>query len=175
MKKEDKVLNLDQLRALFGDAEAVFLTHYRGLTVKQTNELRRNMDKAGAKYRIAKNSLARIAATGTEFEPINGDMKGPVGFVFVNGDPAAVAKALCAFANVKTNDKFQIVSGALGGKRLTPADVEALSKLPSREQMLGMFVGVLQAPVRDFVGVLAAVPRSMVQVLAAIEDKKKAA
>lgn len=173
MKKEDKVLNLDQLKVLFGSADAVFLTHYRGLRVKQMNELRRSMDKAGAKYRVAKNTLARIATAGTPFEPLAGDMKGPAGLVFVNGDPAAVAKALCAFA--KTNDKFQIVAGALGGKRLSAADVDALSKLPSREVMLGMVVGVMQAPIRDFVGVLAAVPRSVVQVLAAIEDKKKAA
>lgn len=175
MKKEDKVLNLAELKALFGESEAVFMTHYRGMTVKQMNELRRSMDKAGAKYRVAKNSLTRIATQGTEFEPLAADMRGPAGFVFVTGDPAAVAKALCAFANVKTNDKFQIVAGALGGKRLSAEDIEALSKLPSRDQMLGMFVGVLQAPVRNFVGVLAAVPRSMVQVLAAIEEKKKAA
>ena len=173
MNKEDKKLNLEQLKVLFADAEAVFLTHYRGLTVKQMNELRRSMDKAGAKYRVAKNSLSRIATVGTDSEPLAADMRGPAGLVFVSGDPAAVAKALCAFA--KTNDKFSIVAGVLGGKRLSTQDVEALSKLPGRDQMLGMLVGVMQAPIRDFVGVLAAVPRSVVQVLAAIEEKKKAA
>lgn len=173
VKKEDKVTNLDELKVLFDGAQAVFVTHYRGLTVKQMNALRRSMDNTGAKYRVAKNTLARLASVGTHCEPLGDDMTGPVGYVFVNGDPAAVAKALCAFA--KTSDKFTIVAGALGGKRLSAADVEALSKLPSREQMLSMVVGVMQAPVRDFVGVLAAVPRSIVQVLSAIEDKKKAA
>lgn len=173
MNKEDKKLNLDQLKVMFTAADAVFLTHYRGLTVKQMNALRRSMDKAGAKYRVAKNTLARIASQGTSAEPLAGDMKGPVGLVIVNGDASAVAKALVAFA--KTHDKFVIVGGALGGKRLSTADVEALSKLPGRDAMLAMLVGVLQAPIRDFVGVLAAVPRSMVQVLAAIEEKKKAA
>lgn len=173
MKKEEKKLTLDELKAMFETASAVFVTHYRGLTVKQMNELRRNMDKAGAKYRVAKNKLARIASVGTGSEVLGGDMKGPVGFVFVSGDAAAVAKALCDYG--KKNDKFTIIAGALGGKRLSDKDVDALSKLPGREIMLSMVVGVMQAPIRDFVGVLAAVPRSVVQVLSAIEEKKKAA
>lgn len=173
MKREDKVTTLEELKVEFEKSSAVLVTQYRGMTVKQTNGLRRSLDKSGAHYRVAKNTLARLAAKETGNAALVDALVGPAGLVFVYDDPAAAAKALCDYA--KTCDKLLIQGGVLAGKSLSAADVEALSQLPSREQMLSMFVGVLQAPIRDFVGVLAAVPRSLVQVLSAIEDKKKAA
>jgi large subunit ribosomal protein L10 len=173
VRREEKAVNLEELKAEFEKSSAVLLTHYRGMTVKQSNALRRSLDSAGAHYRVAKNTLASLAASQTGNGALSDELVGPTGFVFVHEDPAAAAKALCTFA--KTCDKLVIRGGVLGGKLLSAADVEALSQLPSREQMLSMFVGVLQAPMRDFVGVLAAVPRGLVQVLSAIEEKKKAA
>lgn len=170
--KDKKQLNINELRGLFEASQAVFLTHYRGLTVKQLEELRRALKEAGGAYRVAKNTLVTLAVSGTDNESLAPELKGPTGLVFANEDPAAAAKALCEIA--KKYDKLEIRGGVLAGKFLTPADVDALSKLPSREQMLGMFVGVVQGPLRNLVGVLSGVPRSFVQVLHAIEQKKAA-
>ncbi len=173
MKKEDKVTNVEELKVLFSDSQAVFLTHYRGLTVKQINELRRSIDSVGARYRVAKNTLVKLVIDGTDWNVVSDDLTGPTGIVFVNDDPAAAAKVLCDFA--KDNEKLLVRSGVLGAERLDEASITALSKLPSREQLLGMLVGVMAGPMRNLVGVCAAVPRSIVQVLKAVEEEKKAA
>jgi large subunit ribosomal protein L10 len=172
VEKQKKEQVVQELRERFQAAQAVYVTHYRGLTVKQSNELRRSMDKAGAKYHVSKNTLVQLVVAGTDFELLTPELKGPTGLVFVQGDPAAAAKALCEMA--KKHEPLKIQGGVLGGKFLTAADIEALSKLPSRDQMLAMFVGVVQGPLRNLVGVLSGVPRSFVQVLHAIEQKKAA-
>ena len=174
MRKEQKESTVVELKEKFEASSAVFVTQYRGLTVKQSNELRRSMDKVGAKFRVAKNTLAKLACAETDNSVISDDLIGPTGLVFVDDDPAAAAKALCDFA--KDNEKLVIVGGALGGNHMDEAGITALSKLPSREQLLGQLVGVMAGPMRNLVGVMAAVPRSMVQVLSAIsEEKEKAA
>jgi large subunit ribosomal protein L10 len=170
--KQKKDLELVELQAKFKAAGAVYFTHNKGMTVKATNELRRSIDKSGGKYRVAKNTLLRIAIRDTEFSVLENSFKGPTGIIFISGDPAAVAKTLLEFA--KKNDKLEIRGGALGGKLLSADDVTAISKLPGREQLLGMLVGVMQGPLRNLVGVLSGVPRSFVQVLKAVEEKKAA-
>ena len=161
-----------ELREKLEGVQAAFLAEYRGLTVAQSNKLRRALEKEGASYRVLKNTLARIAVEGTEFEVLKDEFRGPLSMVLAYKDAAAAAKVVDAFA--KENPAFIVKSGALGGKLFGPQDVEALSKLPTREQLLGQLVGVLQAPMRDFVSVLAGVPRAFVQVLSAIEQKKAA-
>ena len=173
MRREEKQQTVEELREKFEAAQAVFVTHYRGLTVAQMNELRRAMDKQGASYRVAKNTLVKRALEGLDAAVVSDELTGPTGFVFVNEDPAATAKTLCDFA--KDNDKLEIKCGALGASMLSADDITALSKLPSRDQMLSMLLSVLEGPTRNLVGVLAAVPRSMVQVLGAIEEEKKKA
>jgi len=148
------------------------LAEYRGLSVAQSNKLRRALEKEGAAFRVVKNTLARRAVEGTAFEVLKDEFRGPLGAVLAYGDPAATAKVLDGFA--KEHPALVIRCGALGGKLIQAADVEALSRLPSRDQLLGQFVGVLQGPLRNLVGVLSGVPRSFVQVLSAIEQKKAA-
>lgn len=172
MKKSDKTQVVAELKEKFESSSAVFATHYRGLTVKQMGELRRSLTAAGASYQVCKNTLAKLAIEGAENEPLSDLLVGPTGIVFVQDDPAAAAKALVDFA--KENEKLEVRGGVLGGKLMDTAGITALSKLPSRDQMLGMFLSVLNGPARGFVGVLSAVPRSAVQVLKAIEDKKAA-
>jgi large subunit ribosomal protein L10 len=163
---------VQELREKLQGVQSVVLAEYRGLTVAQSNKLRRALEKEGAAFRVVKNTLARIAVEGTPFEVLKGELKGPLAAVVAYQDPAATAKVLDAFA--KEHPALVIRCGALGGKLIQAADVEALSKLPSRDQLLGQFVGVLQGPLRNLVGVLAGVPRSLVQVLSAIEQKKAA-
>jgi large subunit ribosomal protein L10 len=172
LKKSVKTEVVAELKEKFEASSAVFAAHYRGLTVKEMSELRRSMTAAGAKFQVCKNTLAKLALEGNENEPLSDLLAGPTGIVFVNEDPAAAAKVLVDFA--KDHDKLEVRGGVLGGKSMDVAGITALSKLPSRDQMLGMFLSVLNGPARNFVGVLAAVPRSAVQVLKAIEEKKAA-
>lgn len=172
MDRSQKEAVVQELREKFQGAQAAVLAEYRGLTVARSNKLRRALEKEGAAYRVVKNTLAQIAVEGTEFEVLKDEFRGPLSMVLAYKDAAATAKVLDAFA--KENPLFVIRCGALGGKLFQAADVEALSKLPSREQLLGQFVGVLQGPMRNLVGVLSGVPRSFVQVLSAIEQKKAA-
>lgn len=172
MNKTQKETAVTELREEFQQARAAILTQYRGLTVAQSNALRRNLEKEGAAHRVVKNTLARRAVEGTEFEALVEEFSGPISVTFVRSDPAATAKVIAEFA--KSNPDLVIRCGALGGKLLGAAEVEALSKLPSREELLGQFVGVLAGPLRNLVGVLSGVPRSFVQVLGAIQEKKAA-
>lgn len=172
MNKSQKEATVTELREKFKDAEAAILTGYRGLTVAQADKLRRTLEKEEAAYRVVKNTLARIAVEGTDYEILRDEFTGPTAVAFSSRDPAATAKALADFA--KEHPVFEIRSGALSGTLLTAADVQALSKLPSREQLLGQLLSVMAGPMRNLAGVLAGVPRNFVQVLNAIQEKKAA-
>jgi large subunit ribosomal protein L10 len=172
VRKSQKEANVAELREKFQQAEAAILASYRGLNVAQANTLRRSLEKEDSAYRVVKNTLARIAVEGTPFEVLKDQFVGPIGVAFAQRDSVATAKALADFA--KDHPALEIRAGALGGKLLSAADVNALAKLPSREQLLGQLVGVMAGPARNLVGVMAGVPRSFVQVLSAIQEKKAA-
>jgi large subunit ribosomal protein L10 len=172
-------LNLEQKKAVVAevsekltDAQAAVLAEYRGLTVAQMTALRSKAHESGVYVRVVKNTLARRAVQGTAFEGLGDHMVGPLAFAS-SADPVAVAKVLNEFA--KANDKFNIMAGAMAGKVMSAADVEALAKLPSREELLAKLVGTMQAPVAKFVRTLNEVPTSFVRVLAAVRDAKQAA
>ena len=173
MKRTEKEATVGELREKFQQAQAAIITEYRGLTVAKVNELRRALEKEGAVYRVVKNTLARLAVEGTEYGVLQDQFLGPVAVTWAGQDAVAAAKVLTEFAKGSA-DALTIRSGALGGRLLTAADVDALAKLPSREQLLGQFLSVLVGPMRNLVGVLSGVPRNFVQVLHAIEQKKAA-
>lgn len=172
MKKDNKEQIVAELAEKLASAKAAFLADYRGLNVEQVNKLRRELHGAGVEYRVVKNTLLRLAAKGNGAACLDPYLAGPTAIAIASEDPVAPAKILSEFA--KANAKFELKGGALDGKPLTVADIQALAELPSREQLLAKMLGSLNAPVTNFVGVLAAVPRSLVQVLAAIQDKKAA-
>lgn len=172
MNRENKEQVVAELAEKLASAKAAFLADYRGLNVEQVTKLRNELRSAGIDYRVVKNTLLKLAAKGTSSECLSGLLEGPTAIAIAPGDPVAPAKILSDFA--KTNAKFELKGGALGGKTLSAGDVRALADLPSREVLLGRLLGSINAPVSNFVGVLAAVPRSLVQVLAAIQDKKAA-
>ncbi len=172
MNRESKEQVVAELADKLGSAKAAFLADYRGLNVEQLNKLRGELRNAGIDYRVVKNTLLKLAAKGTEIECLSDFAHGPTAIAIAPGDPVAPAKILSDFA--KTNAKFELKGGALGGKPLSVADIRSLADLPSREVLLGRLLGSWNAPATNFVGVLAAVPRSFVQVLAAIQDQKAA-
>lgn len=171
--RAEKVAVVDEVAAKLSSADAVIITEYRGLKVGQLAGLRRQLRDAGGEYKVFKNTLARLGAAKAGVEGLDEMLLGPSGITFVTGDVAAVAKALRDAA--KANPLLVIKGGSMGGKILSTKDVEALAELPSREVLLAMFAGALQAPLVKTAGLLQALPRNFAYGLKALIDQKEAA
>ena len=170
VSRADKETELAELEAAFRDADTAVLVDYRGVTVPQVTELRRQVRAVGASYRVVKNSLAKRAAAGTSFEALNTQFKGTTAVVYTAKDPVAMAKALTTFA--KTTPAISVKAAVVHGRAVEPAAVIDLANLPSKPELYAKLLYVLQAPAQQLVTVLAAVPRGLVNVLAAAERKK---
>ncbi len=171
--RAEKVAVVDEVAAKLQSADAVIITEYRGLKVGQLAGLRRQLRDAGGEYKVFKNTLARLGAAKAGVEGLDEMLLGPSGITFVTGDVAAVAKALRDAA--KANPLLVIKGGSMGGKLLSAKDIEALAELPSREVLLAMFAGALQAPLVKTAGLLQALPRNFAYGLKALIDQKEAA
>jgi large subunit ribosomal protein L10 len=161
---------VEEVQQRFHDADGAILTEYRGLKVKDLAVLRRSLRSNGGDYKIYKNTLVRLAAKGSglaELEPL---LVGPTAIAFVDGDAAAVAKALRDYA--RTNPLLVLKGGVLGGKVLSAAETSALAELPSREVLLARFAGLLAAPLQQLAGLLQALPRNFAFGLAALRDQR---
>ena len=171
--RAEKVAVVDEVTAKFLAADAVFITEYRGLKVSQLAGLRRALRPSGAEYKVYKNTLASFGAQKAGLDNLTDLLVGPSGIAFANGDIAATAKALRDAA--KANPLLIIKGGSMGSTPLSAKDVEALADLPSREALLAMFAGALQAPLVKTAGLLQALPRNMAYGLKALIDQKEAA
>ncbi|WP_342513696.1 50S ribosomal protein L10 [Sporosarcina sp. FSL K6-1522] len=134
----------DKLKA----SASVVVVDYRGLTVSQVTELRKQLRDAGIDFKVYKNSMSRRAAEAAGLEGLNEYLTGPNAIAFSTEDVVAPAKILNDFA--KANDKLEIKAGIIEGAIATEADVKALAELPSRDGLLSMLLSVLQAPMRNF-------------------------
>lgn len=143
MNREEKKQLLSDLNALFSDADTVVVAHYKGLTVAEVSELRDNVRKAGAGFRVTKNRIARLALKDTKFEGIADLFTGPTAIAFAS-DPVAACKACVEFA--KTNEKLIVLGGAMGTKVLSVKEVEHLASIPSLDELRAKIIGLLQAP-----------------------------
>ncbi|MCG6871447.1 MAG: 50S ribosomal protein L10 [Gammaproteobacteria bacterium] len=153
-------------------AGAAVLAEYRGLTVAEMTELRSKAREAGVWLRVVKNTLARRAVQDTDFGCLNDHLVGPLAFA-LSPDPVAVAKLLRDFA--KTHDRLKLTVGAMSGQLLSADEIDALAKLPGRQELLSMLAGTLKAPISKLVGTLHAVPSKFVRTLAAVRDQREAA
>ena len=172
MNRAEKSEQVEEIREILDGTQLVVLTEYSGLDVSSMVELRNGLRGINAGYRIMKNTLAKIATEGTALEELNPHFKGPIGVAYTKDDAAATAKLLVNFQ--KEHDKLEIKAGFLsGGKILDTAALEALSKLPSMDQLRGQFVGLLAGIPRKFVTLTAAVPRDFVGVLVARQRKQE--
>jgi large subunit ribosomal protein L10 len=169
--RPDKVAVVDEVRSRLDEADAVIVTEYRGLKVKDLASLRRSIAPLGAEYRIYKNTLVRLAADQRPDSFVE-LVSGPTALTFVQGDAAAVTKALRDFA--RTNPLLVIKGGLLGNSVLGARDTAALADLPSREVLLARLAGALAAPMQSLAGLLAAVPRNFAYGLAALRDERAA-
>ena len=169
-------LNLEQKQAVVAElgaqlarAQAVVLAEYRSLKVGEMTELRRKARNSGVYLRVLKNTLARRAVADTPFKGLADKMIGPLAYG-ISSDPVAAAKVLQEFA--KGHDKFVIKAGAMPNLLMSPREVADLAKMPSRDQLLAILVGTLQAPIAKFVRTLNEVPGRFVRTLAAVRDGK---
>lgn len=171
--RPEKVAVVDEVRERLSDADAVILTEYRGLKVKELATLRRSLTPAGGDYKVYKNTLVRFAARGAGLDGLDSLLEGPTGVAFVKGDAAAVAKALRDFS--RTQPHLVIKGGVLGQKILSAPETSALADLPSRDVLLARLAGGLAAPLQQLAGLLQALPRNLAYGLAALRDQKAAA
>lgn len=172
MDRSAKEALVSQLHEAFQAAELVVVTRQTGLTVAESTSLRRQMREAGASFKVAKNRLARLALKGTKFEQLSDQLTGPTGIAY-STDPVAAAKVAVKFS--KGNDKLAILGGAMATQTLDKAGVEALSSLPSLDELRGKIVGLLQAPATKVAGVLQAPAGQLARVFNAYAQKSEAA
>jgi large subunit ribosomal protein L10 len=170
--RSDKVAVVAEVAEKLQSASAVFVIEYRGLTVGQLASVRTALRPVEAELKIYKNTLALRAANQVEMGSMEEFLVGPTALTFARGDIAGAAKALKDFA--KTAPALVIKGGVLGTVPLSAKDVAALADLPSREQLLAMFAGALQAPLVKTAGLLQALPRNLAYGLSALIDQKSA-
>ena len=145
---ETKKVQVEEIAAKFKAAASIVVVDYRGLTVGQATELRKQLREAGVEFKVYKNTLTRRAAEIAGLEGINEYLTGPNAIAFSNEDVVAPAKIINEFA--KKNEALEIKAGIIEGTVSSVEDVKALAELPSREGLLSMLLSVLQAPVRNF-------------------------
>lgn len=174
------MLNISQKKELvqrvakdLSEAQISILIDYKGLNVEQMTELRSQLRENGAKAEVIKNTLMTRASEGTDTALMKDFFKGPNALVISKDDPVAPAKILMNF--IKDNKKLEIKAGAFAGKLMDSDALKQLSKMPSREELLGSVVYTLNAVPTSFVNVLAGVPRALVNVLNALKEQKEAA
>ena len=145
---ETKKVQVEEITEKFKAAASIVVVDYRGLTVGQATELRKQLREAGVEFKVYKNTLSRRAAEFAGLEGINEYLTGPNAIAFSNEDVVAPAKIINDFA--KKNEALEIKAGIIEGNVSSAEDVKALAELPSREGLLSMLLSVLQAPVRNF-------------------------
>ncbi len=134
------------------DAASVVLVDYRGLTVAEDTELRNQLRAAGIIYKVCKNTMMKRAFEGTEFEGLSEYLEGPSAMAVSKDDATAAARIICKFA--KTADKLEVKGGVVEGKVYDMAGVQALSTIPSREELLSKLLGSIQSPIANFARVI---------------------
>lgn len=172
--RPEKVAVVTEVRQKLEDADAVVFTEYRGLTVRDLQELRSSLRGGGGEYRVYKNTLVRRASAELEL-PVSDELTGPTALAFVGerpdgapGDPVLVAKALKSFA--KANPALVIKGGLLGGQVLDAAGVSSLADVAPREELLARLAGGMAAPMQNFAALLKAVPQKFAYALTALVE-----
>ncbi|MGH9086852.1 MAG: 50S ribosomal protein L10 [Acidimicrobiales bacterium] len=167
--RPEKVAVIDEVRERLDHATASVVTEYRGLTVAELAALRRSLNAVGGDYKVFKNTLVRRAIVGGAHAPLEDLLTGPTAIAFVQGDVSAVAKALRDFS--RGNAHLVVKGGLLDGAVLSPAELQALADLPSRDVLLARMAGAIQAPLTQLAGLIQALPRNLAYGLKALIDQ----
>ncbi len=173
LRLDDKKAVVEEVAAIAAKAHSAVAAEYRGLTVTELTQLRKVARESGVYLRVVKNTLARRAVAGTEFECMQDGLVGPLILAFSMEDPGCAARVISDFS--KDNDKLITKVVSIGGQVYDASELKKLASLPNREQALGMLMSVMKAPVEKFVRTLAEPNAKMVRTIAAIKDQKEAA
>lgn len=170
--KAFKSQKIDEIKAKIEKAQVAVITEYKGLSVEDITKLRREIQKNGGDYMVTKNTLAKIAVKGTEYEALAEKLTGPVALAFGFEDPVSPAKAVVKF--IKESKKGAIVGAVLEGKLMTEAETRALAELPSKEELYAKMLGSINSPASGIVGSINAVMAQLTRAMAAVRDQKAA-
>ena len=151
-KVELKKPIVEEISASIKDAQSVVLVDYRGLTVEQDTELRKQLREAGITYKVYKNTMMNFAFKGTDFEALAPYLEGPSAVAISTEDATAPARVLCKFA--KTAEALEVKGGVVEGIAYDAKGIENISKIPSREELLSKFLGSIQSPITNFARVM---------------------
>ena len=162
-----------EIKDRFNGSEAVIMADYRGLTVKEMQQLRVAVREAGGEVKIYKNSLTEIAIRELALPNMDEFLAGPTAFIFIADDPVAPAKALSTFA--KEHQALELKGGFVQSQVIDAAKVKAIASLPSREELVAKLLGTMQNPLTGTVRVLSGPARAFATVLDAIAKQKAAA
>jgi large subunit ribosomal protein L10 len=172
LRLEDKKTFVKEVNAVAGESLSAVVAEYRGLSVAEMTELRKEARNADVYLRVVKNTLARLAVKGTEFECLKDSLKGPVLLAFAKEDPGAAARVIKDFA--KEHEALQAVSLSLGGQLLPASDLAKLADLPTLDQARAMLLGVMIAPMSKLVRTLAEPPAMLARTLSARSEQEAA-
>ncbi len=173
LRLDDKKAVVAEVSAIAAKAHSAVAAEYRGLSVEQLTVLRKKARESGVYLRVVKNTLARRAVEGTEFQCLQDGLVGPLILAFSLDDPGGAGRVVADF--LKQTDKLLVKLVAIGGKQYGPAELERLSKLPTKEQAIAILMGTMKAPVEKFVRTLAEPHAKLARTVAAIRDQKQAA
>lgn len=172
LRLEDKKALVAEVNATAQTALSAVAAEYSGLTVTQMTEFRAKARAQGVFVKVVKNTLAKRAIEGTEFECLKDVLQGPLVLVFSTEDPGSAARVVKDFA--KENDKLVTTAVAVGGQVYPASDLERLASLPTLDQARAILLGVFQAPASQLVRTLAEPSAMLVRTLAAYADKQAA-
>lgn len=153
-------------------AYSAVAAEYRGLKVGQMTALRAQARKNGVYLRVVKNTLARRALTGTEFECMQESLVGPLILAFSQEDPGAAARVFKDFLKEKQNERLVIKALSVGGRVLPPADLDRLASMPTKEQAISLLMACMKAPLDKFARTLNEIPGKLVRTVEAIRQQK---
>lgn len=173
LRLEEKKVLVSEVNAVAAQALSCVGAEYRGLTVEQLDSLRKQARASNVYVRVVKNTLARRAVEGTDFECLKPALKGPLVLAFSSEEPGAAARIFRDFA--KANEKLEVTAVAIGGQLLPASDLGRIASLPTREEALTQLTVVIQAPITKFVRTLAEPHARMVRAFGAVRDQKRAA
>ena len=171
MDRAQKEQVVEELGQIFESSGVVVVARYEGMTVAEMQALRAQMRDAGGAVRVAKNRLAKIALEGKPCASIADYLTGMTVLAF-SDDPVAAAKVADAYA--KSNDKFVILGGAMGGAALDPAGVKAVAQMPSREELIASIVAAIGAPASNIAGAVGAPASNIAGILTTLEEREAA-